>query len=130
MQQKGSLLGGSLFCNLGLNAEVDFFQNNVILCIDSAYEDGVGIMETRKVFKSGNSLVVSLPKGVIDSLAIREGQPLGFEIIVGGVTIKPLTNARRKGIIKKVAGCLKDDKLAQEILSLRDEDDREVKLVE
>lgn len=87
-------------------------------------------METRKVFKSGNSLVVSLPKGVIDSLAIREGQPVGFEIIVGGVTIKPVANARRKGIIKKVAGCLKDDKLAQEILSLRDEDDREVKPVE
>ncbi|MDT3700093.1 MAG: AbrB/MazE/SpoVT family DNA-binding domain-containing protein [Thermincola sp.] len=87
-------------------------------------------METRKVFKSGNSLVVSLPKEVIDTLAIREGQPLGFEIIIGGVTIKPLCNSRPKGIIKKIAGCLKDDKLAQEILSLRDEDDREVESID
>lgn len=71
--------------------------------------DGVEIMETRKVFKSGNSLVVSLPKEVIDTLAIREGQPLGFEIIIGGVTIKPLCNSRPKGIIKKIAGCLKDE---------------------
>ena len=88
-----------------LNIAVDFTQNRAILCIDSAYKDGVGIMETRKVFKSGNSLVVSLPKEVIDTLAIREGQPLGFEIVIGGVTIKPLGNSRRKGIIKKVAGC-------------------------
>lgn len=113
-----------------MNIAVDFTQNRAILCIDSAYKDGVGIMETRKVFKSGNSLVVSLPKEVIDTLAIREGQPLGFEIVIGGVTIKPLGNSRRKGIIKKVAGCLKDDKLAQEILSLRDEDDREVEPIE
>jgi len=83
-------------------------------------------METRKVFKSGNSLVVSLPKEVVDSLAIREGQPLAFEIIVGGVSLRPVSKSRRKGMIKKVAGCLKDDRLAQEILSLRDEDDREV----
>jgi len=87
-------------------------------------------METRKVFKSGNSLVVSLLKEVIDTLAIREGQPLGFEVIVGGVTIKPVGYSRRKGIIKKVVGCLNDDKLAREILSIRDEDDREGKPIE
>lgn len=83
-------------------------------------------MELRKVFRSGNSLVVSLPKEVVDTLVIREGQQLIFEIKVGGVSIKPLNKPRRKGIIKEVAGCLKDAKLAENILALRDEDDREV----
>ncbi len=86
-------------------------------------------MEIRRVFKSGNSLVVSLPKEVVDSLLIREGNPLVFEIKAGGVLIKPVSKSRRKGIIKEVAGCLKDDQLAKELLSLREEDDREVEPV-
>lgn len=83
-------------------------------------------MEIRRVFKSGNSLVVSLPKEVVDTLLIREGNPLVFEIKAGGVLIKPVGKSRRKGIIKDVSGCLKDNQLARELLSLRGEDDREV----
>jgi len=84
----------------------------------------------RKVFRSGNSLVVSLPKEVVDTLVIREGQQLIFEINVGGISIKPLNKPRRKGIIKEVAGCLRDDQLAKDILALRNEDDREVVPIE
>jgi len=109
-----------------MSAVIDLSQNRDILCIDSLYKVGDGKMEIRKVFKSGNSLVVSLPKEVVDSLLIREGNPLIFEIRGGGVLIKPVGKSRRKGIIKEVAGCLKDDQLAKELLSLREEDDREV----
>jgi len=87
-------------------------------------------MVIRRVFKSGNSLVVSLPKEVVDNLLIREGNSLIFEVKAGGVLVKPINKSRRKGIIKEVAGCLKDDRLAEELLSLREEDDREVLPVE
>ena len=112
------------------NTAVDNSQNCGILCIDGLYKDGDRKMEIRKVFRSGNSLVVSLPKEVVDTLVIREGQQLIFEIKVGGVSIKPLNKPRRKGIIKEVAGCLRDDQLAKDILSLRNEDDREVVPIE
>jgi putative addiction module antidote len=45
-------------------------------------------MEIRKVFRSGNSLVVSLPKEVVDVLSIKEGQHLTFEIKGNGVVVR------------------------------------------
>jgi len=88
-------------------------------------------METRKVFKSGNSLVVSLPKEVVKTLAIREGQQLVFEIKSGCVVVKPQRRHKRMEALDNFIGCLKgQDKLIKEFLSIRDEEDREVEPLE
>ncbi len=84
-------------------------------------------METRKVFRSGNSLVVSLPKEVVNTLDVREGHQLVFEIKVGGVMVRPLRKTRRKEALENFIGCLKgEDKLINDLLNIRNEDDREV----
>lgn len=88
-------------------------------------------MEIRKVFKSGNSLVVTLPKEVVDTLAIREGHKLVFEIRSGGVLVKPQRKQKQMEALENFIGCLKgQDKLVKEFLSLRDEEDREVEPLE
>ena len=84
-------------------------------------------MEMRKVFKSGNSLVVSLPKEVVNTLSIREGQHLTFEVKGKGVIVKPQRKPRNMETLNKFIGCLKgQDEIKNRMLSLRDEEDREV----
>lgn len=88
-------------------------------------------MEMRKVFKSGNSLVVSLPKEVVDTLAIKEGQHLTFEVKGKGVVVKPQRKTRNMETLKKLIACLKgQDEITDRMLNLRDEDDREVEPLE
>lgn len=88
-------------------------------------------MEMRKVFKSGNSLVVSLPKEVVDTLTIKEGQHLTFEIKGNGFVVKPQRKTRNMETLKRLFGCLKgQDEITDRMLSLRDEDDREVESLE
>ena len=88
-------------------------------------------MEMRKVFKSGNSLVVSLPKELVDALTIKEGQHLTFEIKSTGFMVKPQRKTRNVETLKKLIGCLEgQDELINRMLSLRDEDDREVEPIE
>jgi len=88
-------------------------------------------MEMRKVFKSGNSLVVSLPKEVVDTLAIREGEHLTFEVRGKGVIVKPQRKPRNMETLKKLIGCLKgQDEIINRMLSLRDEEDRGVEPLE
>lgn len=84
-------------------------------------------MEVRKVFKSGNSYVISLPKEVVEVFGVKTGDHIEFSLRNGTVTIKPYKKRNRAGIIKKVAGCLKDrDQLYKDLLDIRnDEEDRE-----
>ncbi len=84
-------------------------------------------MEIRKVFKSGNSYVLSLPKEVVGIYGIKAGDYLEFIVKEGSVLIKPYKKQTRAGIIQKVAGCLKGrDQLYKELLHIRDEEtDRE-----
>jgi putative addiction module antidote len=118
-------------CMYRFSSTVDLTQNRGIICIDGIYGGGGEKMETRKVFKSGNSLVVTLPKEVVDTLAIREGHKLVFEIKSGGVVIKPERKQKQMEALENFIGCLKgQDKLVKEFLSLRDEEDREVEPLE
>jgi antitoxin component of MazEF toxin-antitoxin module len=114
-----------------LPAAVDFFQKCAILSIDNLYKGGAEKMEMRKVFKSGNSLVVSLPKEVVNTLSIREGQHLTFEVKGKGVLVKPQRKPRNMETLKKLFGCLTgQDEITDRMLRLRDEDDREVESFE
>lgn len=88
-------------------------------------------MELRKVFKSGNSLAISLPREMVDAFAIKEGQHLLFEIKGNGFEVKPQRKVRNMETLKKLYGCLKgQDEITDRMLSLRDEDDREVESFE
>ncbi|ADG83706.1 AbrB/MazE/SpoVT family DNA-binding domain-containing protein [Thermincola potens] len=84
-------------------------------------------MEIRRVFKSGNSYVVSLSKNVVETFGVKAGDHIEFSIRDGKVTIKPYKRPDRVGVIKKVAGCLKDrDSLYKDLLEIRnDDEDRE-----
>lgn len=84
-------------------------------------------MEIRKVFKSGNSYVVSLPKEVVETFGVKSGDHIEFSLKDGKVTLKPYKKRNRAGLIKKVAGCLKNrDELYRDLLDIRsDEEDRE-----
>ena len=46
----------------------------------------------RKVFKTGNSTVVSLPKDVIDPLGVRDGSAVSVELdrLHGQIIIRPV----------------------------------------
>lgn len=44
----------------------------------------------RKVFKTGNSLVVSLPRESIEQLGIREGSELAVDVEEGRITLSPV----------------------------------------
>ncbi len=34
----------------------------------------------RKIFQTGNSMVVSIPKGILDELELSEGEDVSFEL--------------------------------------------------
>lgn len=89
-------------------------------------------MEIRKIFKSGNSYVVSLPKEVVETFGVKTGDHVEFSLKNGKVTLKPYRKRNRVGLIKKIAGCLKNrDQLYKELLDIRnDEEDREDTVIE
>ena len=89
-------------------------------------------MEVRKVFKSGNSFVVSLPKEVVENFGVKTGDHIEFSLKDGRVIIKPYRKRDREGVIKKVAGCLKNrDQLFKDLLDIRnDEEDRKDTIIE
>lgn len=89
-------------------------------------------MEVRKVFKSGNSYVVSLPKEVVETFGVKSGDHIEFSLKDGKITLKPYKKRDRAGLIKKVAGCLKNrDRLYNDLLVIReDEEDREDTVIE
>jgi putative addiction module antidote len=57
----------------------------------------VGVVEVRKVFRAGNSLVVSLPRDVVRGLGLEEGAPVAVEYDRDRrrVTIEPVRMAGR-----------------------------------
>lgn len=78
-------------------------------------------MEMRKVFKSGNSLAISLPKEMVDAFAIKEGQHLTFEIKGNGFELKPQRKTRNMETLKRLFGCLKgQDTVTDRMLKLRE----------
>lgn len=56
------------------------------------YSQDVVVVEIRRIFKSGNSLVVTLPAGMARELEIGEGSYVTLELdrVRGGVWLRPL----------------------------------------
>jgi putative addiction module antidote len=47
----------------------------------------------RKIFKTGNSLVVSLPKQILDALDLSCGSDVSVELEDGKIVIRPMRQA-------------------------------------
>jgi len=56
-------------------------------------------VEIRKIFKTGNSLVVSLPRPLLAELGLGEGDPVSCEVDArrGGLVLRPVLPAARQG---------------------------------
>jgi putative addiction module antidote len=57
-----------------------FSLNYAILKERCAYVVSMGGMMIRRLFKTGNSIVLSLPKEVLDDLGIKDGESVNLEL--------------------------------------------------
>ncbi len=59
----------------------------------------------RKIFQTGNSMVVSIPKGILDELELSEGEDVSFELDSQQrqIVISPIEKSFNVGVDEKFA---------------------------
>ncbi|AVX20039.1 Antidote-toxin recognition MazE, antitoxin [Carboxydocella sporoproducens DSM 16521] len=89
-------------------------------------------MEVRKIYKAGNSYVISIPKQVIKLLNLKVGDQILFKWQQDQVILTPIVKKNKIEVIRRIAGCLADqEELVQDLLEIRElESDREGTVLE
>ncbi|GAW32265.1 AbrB/MazE/SpoVT family DNA-binding domain-containing protein [Carboxydocella sp. JDF658] len=89
-------------------------------------------MEVRKIYKAGNSYVISIPKQVIKLLNLKVGDQILFKWQQDQVILTPIVKKNKIEVIRQIAGCLADqEELVQDLLEIRElESDREGTVLE
>ncbi|GAW27884.1 AbrB/MazE/SpoVT family DNA-binding domain-containing protein [Carboxydocella sp. ULO1] len=84
-------------------------------------------MEVRKIYKVGNSYVISIPKQVIKLLNLKVGDQILFKWQQDQVILTPIGKKSKIEVIRRIAGCLANqEELVQDLLKVRElETDRE-----